>query len=196
MRSRGEDGRPGPESTVEVVRMHAVQGGDRVRRPHSLASPAAPVTLHISDADKCASLRSAIQCRLRAMPLLGGPRGAPCFPNGCLFSRALPVPGNTRIPVILVIPRQTGARCRAQLVAPEQPEPEPAVQPKQWLSHAMGAPVSSARLSMSKTVASGFPFTDIPICERRTRGGAQRVSPLSFAPPKQSIGRCDLQKTR
>ena len=31
-------------------------------------------------------------------------------------------------------------------VAPWQPDPEPAVQPKQWLSHATGRPVSSDRL--------------------------------------------------
>ena len=40
----------------------------------------------------------------------------------------------------------------SQAVAPWQPEPDPAVHPKQWLSQAIGAPVSVSKLSISYTV--------------------------------------------
>ena len=50
----------------------------------------------------------------------------------------------------------------SQAVAPWQPDPDPAVHPKQWLSQAIGAPVSVSKLSTSNTVTIcflGYPGT-------------------------------------
>ena len=44
----------------------------------------------------------------------------------------------------------------SQAVAPWQPDPDPAVHPKQWLSQAIGAPVSVSKLFTSNTVTICF----------------------------------------